>query len=197
MPNGLLEIGEIMLSVSQQRLNAVSENVANATTPGFKASEPFAALLTAGASAPALSQHINPAQGALRATGRNLDLAIAGEGFFRVSGGGEALYTRAGAFERDEDGRLVDAQGRALQSSEGGDVIVSSSEVEILTDGIVLDGGAPITRIGVFQADWSAVSARGGYFAIDDGAVRAASAVAATRARGDLRQHRQHQHPRL
>ena len=54
-------------------------------------------------------------QGALQRTGRSLDIAIDGDGFFVTRYGGEELYTRAGAFYLDADGRLVTSDGALVQ----------------------------------------------------------------------------------
>jgi flagellar basal body rod protein FlgG len=56
----------------------------------------------------------------LRQTGRDLDLAIVGDGAFRVRDGTGRIYqTRAGAFVRESDGTLRDGQGRTLLGLRG------------------------------------------------------------------------------
>lgn len=173
MTNGLLEIGEILLATSQRRLDAVSRNVANATTPGFKATSSFETALSLQNSASPLQTHTSFSQGPLRATGRALDLAVDGPGFFRVSDETGVYYTRAGAFERDTQGRLVDAAGRALQSASGGDIAVGSGAFEINSRGVIIQDGAPVAQIGLFDADADAITADGGlYFRIDDARTR-------------------------
>jgi flagellar hook protein FlgE len=54
-------------------------------------------------------------QGPINRTGRVLDLAIEGDGFFAVNQGGQSLFTRAGSFFLDAQGRLVGAQGGFVQ----------------------------------------------------------------------------------
>ncbi len=49
----------------------------------------------------------NFAQGSAQATGRATDIMISGDGFFVTNLGGETLYTRAGSFDFDAQGRLV------------------------------------------------------------------------------------------
>jgi flagellar basal-body rod protein FlgF len=174
MPGGLLEIGEMLLATSQRRLDTVSQNVANASTPGFKSDALFESALQATTIEGAggrLSLDTDFSQGALRGTGRSLDLAIAGPGFFELRAGDQVYYTRAGAFERDSAGRLVDIQGFALQSSDGGDIVLASSQVEILSDGVILEGGAPVARVGVFDATAPETLTRvgGNYFAAREG----------------------------
>jgi flagellar basal-body rod protein FlgG len=54
-------------------------------------------------------------QGDFQNTGNTLDVAIEGEGFFLVDQNGQDVYTRAGAFKLDNEGRVVTANGYALQ----------------------------------------------------------------------------------
>lgn len=146
MTQGLLELGEVLLASSQRRLDAVSRNVSNATTPGYKSELNFEDALGASA-AQAPSSNLEP--GALRVTGARFDLAIAGPGFFHVRAGEHAFYTRAGAFLRDGDGRLVDGAGAVLQSADGSDLIIAA-DAEIAGDGTILERGLPVARVGIF-----------------------------------------------
>jgi len=54
-------------------------------------------------------------QGDFKNTGNPLDLAIEGEGFFKVQMNGDDVYTRAGAFKLDNEGKLVTAGGHPVQ----------------------------------------------------------------------------------
>jgi flagellar basal-body rod protein FlgG len=165
MPIGLLELGEILLAASQRRLEAVSYNVANATTPGYRKTLVFEHALDEARRTPSIAVASEFAQGPLRATGRPFDLALSGPGFFQVRGEERLYYTRAGQFERTGEGRLVDAQGSALQTADGADLIVGAGHVEILSDGTVLEDEAPVARIGVFVAQQeSALEAVSGAF---------------------------------
>jgi flagellar basal-body rod protein FlgG len=154
LATGLLELGEILLTTSERRLEVVSRNVANTTTPGFKAGKAFEETLAHRVSdgAASLAVATDFAQGALRRTGGAFDLAISGAGFFMVRSEAGTYYTRAGQFERSVDGRLKSSQGLALQTEDGGDLIVTSARPEILEDGTVLEDGLPVARIGVFQS---------------------------------------------
>ena len=96
MEDGLLGIGAIMLSRSQRRLETVTANVANMSTPGFKKqriAENFADTL--GATAPVSPPRTDFTQGSLRSTTGELDLAISGTGFFQV---------------RDQNGEMIQYQ---------------------------------------------------------------------------------------
>ncbi|HYD85979.1 MAG TPA: flagellar hook basal-body protein [Vitreimonas sp.] len=177
---GLLELGEIMLSASQRRLDAVSRNVANVSTPGFKRSAAFDVRLADAAGGAAASTYAATdfAQGALRLTGRPLDLALTGGAFFQVRVGERIYFTRSGAFERDADGRIVDAQGLALQSVSGRDIVIGAGPIEILADGVVLEAGRPIDRIALFEPGEPTLLRRssGALFESPDGAMRLSDA---------------------
>jgi flagellar basal-body rod protein FlgF len=161
---GLLELGEIMVAGAQRRLEAVSQNVANITTPGYRKGVAFSEAIASGANTLAFSTDYT--SGALRITGQPLDLAIAGGGFFRVRGEDGVYYTRSGQFSRDGEGRLVDGQGMVLQSADGQDLVLTSSRISIAEDGAVLEDGVPVARVGLFEClpDMALQRVSGAYF---------------------------------
>lgn len=120
----------------QTMMDVTSNNIANVNTVGFKSSqtvfEDTLSQLLKGAGAPQggnggtnpaqvglgvrlAAVNTNFGQGAAQTTGRTTDLMIQGDGFFTVRQGGENLYTRAGAFNFDSDGRLVAPEGGVVQ----------------------------------------------------------------------------------
>jgi len=124
------------LRAHQQMMDVTGNNISNINTAGFKSSQAtFADTLSQmvrSAGAPqAGNGGTNPAQvglgvrlagidtnfaqGAAQITGRNTDLMIQGDGFFVVRDGGEQLFTRAGSFSFDTDGRLVGSGGKVVQ----------------------------------------------------------------------------------
>jgi len=107
-------------------LSVIGNNIANVNTVGFKGSRTeFADLLSAqggGGSAGKIGLgtrigNISASftQGNIESTGRPTDLAIEGNGFFVVATGDGNLFTRAGNFRLDSDGKLVTNQGLAVQ----------------------------------------------------------------------------------
>ncbi|HYE98552.1 MAG TPA: flagellar hook-basal body complex protein [Planctomycetota bacterium] len=98
------------------RIDAAAHNLANARTTAFKRSRPeFAEVLGGGARLTGTLRMTE--QGPVESTGRALDLAIDGEGFFRVRRPetGEILYTRSGHFLPDSEGRLATPGGAVLE----------------------------------------------------------------------------------
>ncbi|HYF23049.1 MAG TPA: flagellar hook basal-body protein [Caulobacteraceae bacterium] len=153
----IAEIGSQVLARAERRVEVSAENIANATKPGFQRRIAFDLPLGEPAAANrSLGLDFKP--GALVETGRPLDLALGGAGFFVLQGPDGPIYTRQGAFRREADGRVVDAYARPLQVQGGGDLTVENDAVEILPDGTVLEAGAPVARIEVVAfADPSAL----------------------------------------
>jgi flagellar basal-body rod protein FlgF len=176
VPTGLLELAEIMVVSAQRRLETTSHNVANLTTPGFKRRVSFQE--TANHLVAALQFSTDFASSTMRVTGQPFDLAIASDGFFRLRGEHGVYYTRGGQFTRDAEGRIVDGQGLALQTADGNDLVVAGSNVEVLDDGVVLDNGAPVARLGVFELAPEATLERisGAYFSASEDVMLAADA---------------------
>jgi flagellar hook protein FlgE len=123
---GALSTARSGLVASGASLSVIAHNIANVSTIGFKGSRTeFADLLSAqggggqvgriglGVRIGAVSAAFT--QGNIESTGRPTDLAIEGNGFFVVgTEDGGQLYTRAGNFRLDLDGRLVTFQGRPI-----------------------------------------------------------------------------------
>ena len=113
------------LNAAQTDLSTTANNIANASTSGFKSSRTeFADLFTAGSAGvePGAGVRVagvvqNFSQGDLAATGNSLDLGVNGNGFFMVrTGDGSNAYTRAGAFQLDREGFLANGSGDRLQT---------------------------------------------------------------------------------
>ena len=115
------------LNAASQDLQVTGNNIANSSTVGFKSSRTeFADLFSAsfaGVSKVAIGRGVRLAsvtqefsQGTVDFTGNNLDLSINGQGFFLLSDGGAQIVSRAGAFQVDRDGYIVNALGHRLQT---------------------------------------------------------------------------------
>jgi len=138
------------LKAANSDLSVIGNNIANASTTGFKSSraefaDVYAAsgiasggsTIGAGVQIKDVSQQFG--QGNVSFTNNALDLAINGNGFFVVSNNGAREYSRAGIFGVDSEGTIVDATGKALQgfqASETGAIGGSLSELIIDTANI-------------------------------------------------------------
>lgn len=147
------------LQANQYRMEVLANNLANADTVGFKhdmtvvrerraearegisdpdASQPSLSGMTGGSLvAPTVTSY---EQGALEQTGRSLDAAIRGNGFFRVQTAEGERYTRDGRFLLNATGELVTAAGGnpvldttgkpiTVTATAAGDVVIDGSGV--------------------------------------------------------------------
>lgn len=142
--NGI-EYAAAAMSAARERLDSTAHDLANAGTDGFRGRVVHARMTARGL----VTDHVaDERQGPLRFTGRPFDLALIGSGAFQVvDRRGRSATTRAGAFERDGAGRLVDANGRALLGGAG--VLRVAAGTEVRADGSVVDGGAVVDRIAL------------------------------------------------
>ena len=115
------------LNAASTDLNATANNIANASTNGFKSSRTeFAELFAVspqgtgntatgnGVRVSSVAQQF--AQGNIDVTGNSLDMAISGNGFFIISEGGALTYSRAGAYRIDNSGFVVNSKDQRLQA---------------------------------------------------------------------------------
>lgn len=151
----------VAASGATQNLNALSiraNNLANAATDGFKADMEQARSMQAfGEGHPtrvfAMTEipSQNFAEGAIKTTERDLDIAVAGKGWIAVQdANGEEAYTRKGHLKIAENGTLETANGMLVMGDAGPITIpVPIEKVEIAADGTisVLPQGAPANAI--------------------------------------------------
>jgi flagellar basal-body rod protein FlgG len=122
------------------QLDVVSANLANFNTVGYKTNRvnfqealSFAQLTGTRSQ----SSQWNMQVGSLQTTGRPLDLALTGEGFFAVTlPDGQTAYTRDGQFQRDAANTLTTANGHPLVWQ--GQIPADASEVHVNPDGTVM-----------------------------------------------------------
>ncbi len=114
------------LNAAQADLTVTANNIANTATAGFKGSRAeFAELFSVspqGVSSNAIGNGVRVSnvaqqftQGNIDFTDNSLDLALSGQGFFILNDGGAMAYTRAGAFQVDSQGYIVNARQQRLQ----------------------------------------------------------------------------------
>ena len=113
------------INAAAAELQAIGNNVANAATTGFKKSrvefgDVYATsnlgiaqnAIGSGVRVSAVAQQFT--QGNIGFTNNNLDLAVNGQGFFILNDGGVPAYTRAGAFQVDKGGFIVNSENQRL-----------------------------------------------------------------------------------
>jgi flagellar hook protein FlgE len=148
------------LNIASKALDAISNNVANSTTVGFKqSSAQFSDLYAStlggggkaqigiGATVTGVAQQFS--QGNITVTSNPLDLAINGEGFFRMSDNGSTIYTRNGQFSVDKNGYIVNPSGYRLTGYgvDADDNIVVTAPIDLRID-TALSGGEPRATVG-------------------------------------------------
>lgn len=124
----LIYISAVAAQSAMQRMDNISNNLANVNTPGFKST--FMAFQSApvvgkeGLPTRAYSMEttvgFDDAEGVMEATGRDLDVAVQGSGWFSVQAkDGTEAYTRAGHFSVGADGVLVNQSGHPVLGDAG------------------------------------------------------------------------------
>ena len=138
------------LRASSVDLDVTGNNIANASTVGFKSSQAqFGDLYASGF----LSAGTNPigdgvrvqdvkqnfGQGNISFTDNGLDLAINGDGFFVLNNGGEVRYSRAGQFGIDKDGFVTNNQNMRVQgfvADDDGNLSGIRGDLQVETDNL-------------------------------------------------------------
>lgn len=161
-------MSEIMPQVSSsinalmREFETITHNMANVNTAGFKrrcnafsqslkAQQTGAGTETYSPGNIELISAIDFSQGNASDTGRPLDFALHGKGFFVIETPNGPLYTRNGIFLRNQNGQITDVQGRIV-AGEGGPITIPGdvgiAQVTVSSDGSLSAGG---TTIGKFQ----------------------------------------------
>jgi flagellar basal-body rod protein FlgG len=157
MLEGLYSAASGMVA-QQDRMDALANDIANVSTPGYKHvrvgfrdllySRDAGGRVAHGAGAAATLQGRALGQGALRETGRALDVAIQGDGFLQVRRpDGTLALTRDGSLRADARGRLSTAQGDLLEPPVTLPPGVSEADVSVAADGTVLAGNRRLGRL--------------------------------------------------
>ncbi|MBV8247810.1 MAG: flagellar hook-basal body complex protein [Comamonas sp.] len=157
---------QIALSALQainNQLDNISQNIANTGTTGYKSSRTnFAAMYASsapnGVRAASTTQTLDVG-GGLLSTGRNLDVAISGKGYFMVKDStGVTNYTRVGVFDVDKQGNLVDHMGRQVQGyglTPGSTALGNLGTIKVPTGQIPAQASTKVDFVGNLSADWT------------------------------------------
>jgi len=162
MENALL-IGLSRQMAMSREMSVIANNIANMNTPGFKAEtmlfdkylmpnsangndrRPLAFVNDYG-------QHRDMTDGTLTATGNPLDVAITGDGFFKVqTEDGNLRYTRDGHFQLSATGQLITSNGDAVLTKAGGPISFTADEGEITIsrDGTITTANGQRGQLGI------------------------------------------------
>ena len=149
-----LNIASAGMLAEQVQEDQISNDLANASTPGYKAAssqqQSFGSLLlqntATGQTVGSIDTGVdvnkaqaNLSQGPMETTGRSLDFAISGTGFFAVKTPNGTQYTRNGQFSVSSKGLLVDQYGNDVLSQNGGPIKVGAA------------GTVPTSALGLFN----------------------------------------------
>jgi len=144
------------LMARSQTLDLVANNLANVSTPGYRAQhDSFSSLLATAAGAPlsGLNLAVNDysvlgdsqldlSQGTLERTGNELDLGIQGRGWFSVQTPDGDLFTRDGNFHVSPKGELVTSAGDKVLGTDNRPIPIVGAPVSVGPDGTISVNGA-------------------------------------------------------
>lgn len=161
----------------QHRMDTMTNNLANASTVGFKkegaTSQSFDDILTVkikdqsvglqnvqriGTNNPGVKigeNYTDYTQGSFRVTDNTYDLALGGEGFFAIeytnkAGETSTMYTRAGQFTLNRDGYLVNENGDYVLGTQNQRIHLNTlQDSEISSNGTITQNGVEVARIQV------------------------------------------------
>lgn len=134
------------------RNNVVANNLANLNTIGFKKDYVFFdAFSEELEKREGQNQSVDFAQGQLKETTNDLDLALSGKGFFTVNTEQGTAYTREGHFKLDSNGQLITANGQTVLG-EGGEIVIlgeniNDSDITVTRNGEIYSGEDLIDKL--------------------------------------------------
>ncbi len=139
------------------QLDRLAADIANVGTAGYKseraadaqADRPqFSSVLQSAIDVTTGDRRLDVAPGTMASTGRDLDFALEGNGFFVVDTPAGPRYTRNGHFNRSTDGTLVTDDGSAVQGANG-PIRLGQGEITVDGDGTIKAGGVAAGKLKV------------------------------------------------
>ena len=156
-----ISIVKTSMLADMERLTTYGQNFANSGTAGYKRQIPlnldFIRLMdsnfnrTYGSSGLTFSS-TDLAAGAIKSTGRSLDVAIEGDGFIAVNSSAGQRYMRRGDLSLDGRGRLVAPSGDPVAGT-GGDIHLQNDQVSIAADGTITANGQTLGQLQLVRFD--------------------------------------------
>ena len=147
------------------QIDNVANNLANASTHGFKKSGVFLRQLIDAQNSLDRAMGIEPtqvsedvrvdySQGTFDNTNNAFDIALNGSGFLQVrDSAGDVYYSRDGRFHLDQNGFLVNSSGMFLLDNLNNPIIFLGEEMAIIENGDVFVDGVNTTKIGLAEFD--------------------------------------------
>ncbi|NMG39472.1 flagellar basal-body rod protein FlgF [Chelativorans sp. ZYF759] len=143
----------------ERRLNTIADNVANATTTGFRATGVKFEDVVTGLGQDSMSfvssgtNFLSTAGGALVQTGNPLDFAVRGDAWFAIQTPEGPVMTRDGRFTMQPDGQLVSIEGHPVLDAGGGEILLNpeGGTPIVAADGAIRQEGQLAGAIGLFD----------------------------------------------
>ena len=158
------------MSSAQRWMDVAANNLANISTDSFKADGiAFGDALvremhsggrdigSLGSGPREVKEFTDHRAGPLRQTANPLDIALSdARSMIAVRDGATTKFTRGGAFGLSAEGALVTTGGAKVLDTNGGEIRLDSRvAVQIDTDGVIRQGGAPVARIGIYEGEFT------------------------------------------
>ncbi len=145
----------------QKRMETIANNVANASTPGFRREEiKFESMLSSSANekvafASSGDAYIKRDPGQITRTGNPLDVAVQGDAWFGLQTPAGLAYTRDGRMQMTAEGDLRSIAGYPILDAGGAPIQVNpnAGPITIGSDGMITQQGAELGAIGLFTID--------------------------------------------
>jgi flagellar basal-body rod protein FlgF len=144
-----------------EELDRLAADLANVNTVGYKTEraanyaavrdDEFANALESAVDVALGTRKIDFKPGLIAATGRDLDVAIDGKGFFVIETEAGNRYTRNGSFTRRSDGTLVTSTGETVLGDGGSPIRLPNGPVKIGEDGTITSGTTLVGRLEVVE----------------------------------------------
>ena len=173
MIKGLYTATSAMIS-GLDRQQILAHNAANIETPGFKqiltslddylyttvysTTNQNSYIGNLGLGVLTTPQVTDFTSGGIQYTENPFDLAISGNGFFRIQTPDGERYTRDGRFSRNAEGELVTVDGYNVLDENGNTIILDSNDFTVATDGTYFDNGVSTGKIGIVNFEDPALS---------------------------------------
>jgi flagellar basal-body rod protein FlgF len=145
--------------VTERRMEIVSNNIANAATPGYKTTRPVFNVESSESTVAnsnelqktyinVLDSYIHFSEAPLVESGNKLDIGIEGDGFFVISSKDGNMYSRNGQFAINKERKLVTLEGMPVLG-QSGEITLEGKDIKIEGDGSIFVDNAFIDKLKI------------------------------------------------